>query len=460
MAISVTLYNFGKKVNSTERPTSGLEIECNLRDGSDQFSPNLEIRGIAVNGYNYMYIPLFGRYYYIDKCTWSAEQNFWIVSGSCDVLATFKNSIINSSQFVTRTSVENDITVFDEKSVTTGNTVVRTQYVGLPFGLTAAFGNSCVVCNIVGEGLVCMTGTSYDTMINQFLHVNDPINVGDYFTQDIARNITNPAQYILSAMCIPIPYLPAGSGNGFNPTFGWYDTPNTVYRVNQQYMTFTTNVGSFIHPDSRGADDYLNKPPFVSRSLYVSGIGIIQLDDSKIRGAENLSISFTIDFLTGGVVVRCRNESGVVVGYATGQLGFTLAVTQAHSPDMVSAMGGTLMGSVFGGAQGGLAGAVAGGASGIMRSLGQGVSIAVHGSTGGAGAWVEDRGDLIRLQAEFKDVKPVNNYRQGKPLYETRTLSALAGGYVEVDNPSINMGGNEYEKVKVLQYLQGGVYLE
>ena len=75
MAINVTFYNFGKKANSTARPASGVDVECNLRDGSDQFSPNLEIRGVAVNGYNYLYIPLFGRYYYIDKCTWSAEKN-------------------------------------------------------------------------------------------------------------------------------------------------------------------------------------------------------------------------------------------------------------------------------------------------------------------------------------------------------------------------------------------------
>ena len=459
MAINATLYNFGKKVNSTERPAGGLDVECNLRDGSDQFSPNLEIRGISVPGYNYMYIPLFGRYYYIDKCTWSAEQNFWIVSGSCDVLATFRGSILNSAQYITRCSGAVDVSVYDEKAVATARTRSIATPVSLPFAVTRAFSNSCVICNIIGEGLVAMSGSSYNSMMRNFLTVNDPINLNQYWTQDIARNLTNPAQYILSAMCVPIPYLPYGSDPGHNPRFGWYTTPNTVYFIQDQYVTFEAHVLPLLHPDSREENDYVNKPPFVSRSLYVSGIGLIQLDDSKINPMVNLDISFTIDYVTGGIVVRVRS-AGVIVGYATGQIGYTLAVTQAHSPDMVSAIGGTLMGSVFGGAQGGLMGAAAGAGSGILKSLGQGTSISVHGSTGGAGAWIEEGRSSISLVQEFKDVKGIFIGRQGQPLYQAHLLSDFEGGYVEVDKPAVDMVGNETEKIKVSQYLQGGVYLE
>lgn len=461
MAVSVSLYNFSKKLNSTAQPSGGTQVTCQLRDGSDKFNPNLELRGTNPVGYNYFYVPLFGRYYYMTKCEWNAEEHFWLLSGQCDTLATFRTNILNSTHWVTRWSGSDNISIFDPKCAVESKPSLRSNVAGLPFTLAASFSSSCVICNVVGTGYICMTGSSYNQMINQFVIKNDPVNVGEYFTQDIARNLTNPASYILSAMCIPIAYLPAGSGDGFNPVFGWYNTDNTVYRVAQNYMTFDTTVGSGIHPQSTAQNHFLNYPPYTNRKLYVAGIGLIGLDDSKIDGGENLRVNFTIDFTTGVVIVRVKKESSsVVVGYATGQLGYSLAVAQVHSADMVSALGSTLMGSVMGGVHGGIGGAVAGGAAGVLggvSSLGNNAGVVVHGSTGGAGSWYDT--NTIQLLTEFKPVEKPYNTTMGSPYCKTATLSSL-NGYVECADGAVNCSGNLSEKTEIANFLTGGVYLE
>lgn len=462
MSVGVTFYSgFSKKLNSTAIPSGGTVVNCELRSGSDKFNPSLEIRGVNPVGFNYMYIPLFSRFYYIDTCEWNAEESFWLVSGDTDPLASFRTQIHNSTQWVTRWSGSDNNLVYDEKLAVESAPSLRRNIANLPFTLASSFASSCVICNIVGTGYVCMTGSSYNSMINQFIIKNDPVNVGTYFTQDIARNLTNPASYILSAMAVPIAYLPAGSGSGFNPVFGWYSTDNTVYRVAENYQTFTTTVGSGIHPQSTSADDYLNYPPYTNRKLYVSGIGLIALDNSRIAGAENLTVVFTIDYTTGVVIVRVKKEgTAEVVGYATGQIGYSLAVAQAHSADMVGMIGGTLMGSVMGGAHAGIAGALAGGASGVLGgigSLGNNSGVTVHGSTGGAGAWYDT--NVIQLITEFKPVTKPHAATMGTPYYKTATLSSL-GGYVVCAEGDVAISGNLREKSLITQALKGGVYIE
>ena len=75
MAITVELFTFSKRENSTRRPTAETEnytlTYCNLKHNCGVVSPALlfQLDGDPAK-YNYVRIPGWGRYYWITAWTW------------------------------------------------------------------------------------------------------------------------------------------------------------------------------------------------------------------------------------------------------------------------------------------------------------------------------------------------------------------------------------------------------
>ena len=105
MSISVTLYSFHKRENSTKRPTSGgTNYNCVLIDNTSLMNPVFKLDiGSNPIGKNYCHVADFDRYYFITDI--SSHQNFWYISCTCDVLASFKTEIASETHYVTRAAV-------------------------------------------------------------------------------------------------------------------------------------------------------------------------------------------------------------------------------------------------------------------------------------------------------------------------------------------------------------------
>ena len=123
MAITVILYSFTKRENSTKQPTAaGTSFTCTMIDDTSLMNPVFKL-SIATNpiGNNYCYVSDFNRYYFITDI--STHQNFWYVSCTCDVLASFKTEIGNGTHYVLRaaSSYDGDIsdTVYPAKIAAT-----------------------------------------------------------------------------------------------------------------------------------------------------------------------------------------------------------------------------------------------------------------------------------------------------------------------------------------------------
>lgn len=67
-------------------------IDCVLKDDTSVENPVLLVSSGNIAGYNYMYIPDFGRYYFL-KPPVSVQNGLWEVEGHVDVLMSFKNGI-------------------------------------------------------------------------------------------------------------------------------------------------------------------------------------------------------------------------------------------------------------------------------------------------------------------------------------------------------------------------------
>lgn len=82
--------------------SDGVTLTGTLRGQSSVMSPSLQIQDIAVIGYNYCYIPDFGRYYYINGIN-ALRANLFELSLGIDVLMTYAAEIRNNTAIIDRT---------------------------------------------------------------------------------------------------------------------------------------------------------------------------------------------------------------------------------------------------------------------------------------------------------------------------------------------------------------------
>ena len=79
--------------------TDGITLTGTLRGQSSIMSPSLQIQDMSVIGYNYCYIPDFGRYYYINGIN-ALRANLFELSLGIDVLMTYAEPIRNNAAII------------------------------------------------------------------------------------------------------------------------------------------------------------------------------------------------------------------------------------------------------------------------------------------------------------------------------------------------------------------------
>lgn len=88
---------------------------CRIYNDNSISTPSIKIETDSVipSGYNYAYIPDFGRYYYITDI--EVGNGFIIVNLSVDVLMTYKTAILGSEVIVSRQQNQFNTYLADEK---------------------------------------------------------------------------------------------------------------------------------------------------------------------------------------------------------------------------------------------------------------------------------------------------------------------------------------------------------
>ena len=75
--------------------------ECTLKEGTSVENPVILLASSNISGCNYMYIPDFGRYYFIHDII-SVRNGLWEVHGHVDVLMSFSSGIKGCSATLKR----------------------------------------------------------------------------------------------------------------------------------------------------------------------------------------------------------------------------------------------------------------------------------------------------------------------------------------------------------------------
>ena len=116
MGINVKLMHNSSPVEKIGKNLdAGTEFTCDLKADTSVLKPTLILQSASsLAGFNYMYIPDFNRYYFIDDIV-SKNNVIWEVSGHVDVLQTYKEGILSNTAVLRRQQNKYNTYLNDDK---------------------------------------------------------------------------------------------------------------------------------------------------------------------------------------------------------------------------------------------------------------------------------------------------------------------------------------------------------
>ena len=467
--LSVTLYEFKKRENSTKRPDSSATQRTHnavLKTPTSLLRPEISFDfGLKGNPsfYNYAYISGLGnRYYFIRDWTVS-EGHIWTAHMEVDVLASWKASIGASTQYVTRSSFSSDGSIVDGLYPAKGDVTLRAESTSIWPTVTAISGGSYVV-GIVNNSADAIGAVAYYVFSEAKFRAFMAYLMGDIswtgqiddISVDLLKVLFNPMQYITSVMWYP-DNAPAGEKVTSIP-FGWWNLPVSAAKLKTSgVLPSAANITIPKHPQAATRGKYLNAAPFSQYTFDSRVWGIIPIDTTSIINEEALSMSYTVDYTTGiadmylkaglsdyAIAVR-RGQYGVPVQIAQiGQNYLNMALTSVNGASNVAK---NLFNPV---------GAITAGANMIGDMINASMP---EFATSGSNGTVANFTSAPTLYAKFLPVVSDDNDDRGRPYCKKVQLSTLPG-YQVIADPDLAIAGTSEENREIKNYLAGGYFYE
>lgn len=444
--MDIQLYkNFTKRKNSTKQPTGTYETKSvSLKQNTSIQNPVFLLTGFD-NTYNYIYVPSWGRYYFIDDVV-LGNTNLFEVHCSCDYLATFKSGISIYNCFVSRCS---DSRYYNTDILDTALSVEDVVEHTASAVTNIFFGNSSYVVRMLGRGTTGIQSfvsdglTFWGDIFNPLFNDPSQLSIDDVLT----AFISDPSKYVLGVF-----YTPFNTGRMIGTEqqiyCGWYDTNKRAKALSNSAIytdTKTLSKPTSIYSDFRKTDN-----AFSHYTLFLPGIGTVPLSADIMD--STLTLDVKCDQNTGDIIYQLKSDGSLVSSY-NGNCYASLMIGNGDSSN-----GGNIIkttGDLIGDA---ISGNIIGGVGDIVNGIRQNISPTpsfIGSQTGVAGVTFKDAiiTVLQKQSAEF----PLSVY--GKPCCKNLTLGNLTG-YIKCDNASIDLPGHGGDKDKINSYLNSGFYYE
>lgn len=462
--ITINLYNFSKKTNSTKRPTgSGSAYSCAVKTGSSIINPVIEISTNTLPAYNYAYISNFKRYYFVSNIVY--DRGVWVLSLNVDVLASYRPGIGSTSGFVLRASAASQPALIDTLYPPTGNSQVITDV--FEYGNLTAWSTGSVVISII-NGTASSGMTSYQFSNEEFRKfiaglmgtlADSSISTWDSLTQSIKVTTYEPLRYIGAAF-----WFPNSFSTGANVTslkLGNYEatgfTCNPIYTAaSPRHVHYTVSIPK--HPQA-GRGKYLNLSPFAEYELQIPPFGTIKLDTTALMDSESIDIDCVPDPLTGMARAIITSSTGYTLADVAAQWGVPLKISSFANVSMNNAF------QTAGGVASAVAGVVAGDVGTVIGGIGstlKGVADIAKGSfdtVGSTGAIIDHQTNKV-LYSRFFFVTEEDNSNNGRPYCYNKTMASLPGFLQVQKGVFTSADATRTEIDAVNSYLESGFYYE
>lgn len=476
----------------------------------------------GVIDFNYIYIPLLNRYYYINEII-SVRNNLWRIRLNCDVLMSFKTEILNLECYISRNEYKNNPYIEDTfLPLLFNRDIVEVEspvYEGLEnYQFTNGFTifvntiyQNVAVENMIGNRVINVLpfNTSGDILGNSYSYQEGEtaFNIVSYIKTDenlehnIGRlvnflhiNSDTIGSYVLSVVCLPIKNptntflwvngvqennsIPVGDGN---PNV---DIPCVTGKPTGSLPPFELNIITF----TPKFNNFLDYEPYSKYEIYLPYYGWLTLKSTDILNKQVHVIyklqtdgSSGMVFVTTDTKLLFSSEISIAVVFPISTTNKEIIDRQATSQLLNMIMSG-VMGTASIGVGGGMA--LSGGKLGLqLMGLGimaGGMQQAVKGMTSGfsnlnelietgsgsvgsnkSSAWnpKKVRTRITSPQIAVDDLEKYSKYI-GRPLQENYTLNEL-NGYTIVGGVHVeNIGlATEEEKTEIEKTLRSGFVL-
>lgn len=466
----ISLYSFSKRINSTKIPSGDpAQISCTLKDGTEVTAPVLILQQTDnIYHYNYVYIPMFSRYYFIDS--YRAVRGVWEITCRVDTLASWLTYIRASSAQVISSSSSYSLNLIDNRIPATG-TVNRNievaEFTGASMGGSSTAPNGTFCLTVLDNTGIWATGaaTTYFMTYKQMqTFAKELVNPAAW--ESIKQFWDNPMDGIIECYYLPI------------------DISSYIDRTTERSIV----IGDYIFPSAKGRSalatnlalkwhntsllipwqysDFRNLPPYSNVELYVPFCGSKPLPASELYNFERVLVDYGVDITTGAVQVIAYVKETVLQEWS-GNIKVTLPVgqTQSRAEQIIGGVSGAVT-AIAGYATGNYAAA----AGGVLGAIGSVISPTDQKTMGGCngsvlgailgnntGRWQEFRCTVTYHEtfASPSSIRAIMGNVNGNVV----SLSGLTG-YCQTNGASVSAPCTAEELNQINTLLDGGIYFE
>lgn len=492
--MEIIFYDHRKKVNSTALPIQGTFKNCSIKDVSSLINPYIEIaENLSVAPpWNYCYIPAYNRYYWIIEWTW--ERGFWSAELSVDVLASYRETIFNSTLYVVRSASNYDGNIIDKIYPTKiDNELIRVP-LAQPWSVDVIPTNGTFVIGVTAPSggyfgsmnYYAMSQSGYaklcDYLSSQAVTTEEGFNEDDC-SLALQKALVDPFQYIKSCKWIPLAYNDTnfkGVHRTSLPIYQWSVDVGACTQLVKCYGSVEFNVDMRRHPQTNDRGMFVNYEPYTNINMFLPPFGTFPLDTTYTGiNRSGFQVSMLVDYITGGgayyvQVLDPENRQCGIIANGYGQVAVDMQLSQVNT---------SMMGLAFTKAGVGVDELVSGlslgqmtptdtigenpisNVGGIIRNAGmQSIGNAVQARfskavTSGTQGGFSSYAHVPYIDYQFFTLVDDDITEEGRPLMKNMRLGNLSG-YCICKNGDVSIGGTAQEQNAIKTYLESGVYIE
>ena len=459
-------YAFSKRRNSTKIPASdeGVDRDIVLKKPTSLINPVIQTQTVN-DGVNYVYIPEFARYYFVDD-TIKMTNNVTEFHLSVDVLASMRAEILPKAAYVTRAYSQTDNTLTDTFYPTKSGMQQKKNYADFVPLAAPAFVVSAIG---IDENAVSTTGgacryyvMSSSELASLMKFIFDQTNYQDDIAEGVVKTFFNPSQYLVSCYFCPF-FNDMPSGDKVPFQFGWWKTADEFRELSPSASIRTGPYTIKIpRPNEGNISAYENYAPYAAYRIYIPFYGMFDLDADLLKGSDTIKIEQIIDIPTGigKIVVYLGNDANrdnlKILFMAEASVAASIPMAQSSMPiNWDTAIAGTVK-NVMGRFSTSEFEDTLSDIASLYLDVNRQVSV-----TGTVGCFSQRLFEAeIIVICDYKTQVEKNHALFGDPLCKAVRLSDM-NGFVRC--LSFNMQSYNYlqtECDQVNQYLNGGAYIE
>lgn len=462
---NINLGTITKENNSLKNVMDSSEtFSGELKEGTGILQPTIKLlldKDVDIGAYNYMTIPKFHRSYWANERVW--DKGFWYLSSKVDVLGTYKQNILNSTQYILRASSDSDGAITDTYYPAKNNPNVVLKET--EFFLSPDFSNGSYIFGIVNSSGQTIGAVTYYVLnyseAKAFISalLSNDSWFSDAPTADLPmgtlKTLFNPLQYITTCLFLPISphYISQDTTVPFK--LGWWDlsTFGSAHVLKtEMYAQIEYNLLLSKHPQAANRGSFLNARPFTDIFVQVQPFGRLVIDSGLVMDYDKIKARVKVDCLTGDArldILTPEDDFPKILAQATANVAVKIPIAQmgADNVKMGTSIGAAIKDTLslnFGG---------------LVNDIGDALISRVPTAEirGGAGGILAMSNPLQVITTHYLIVDE-DNITIGRPLCQKRQLSSLSG-YIKTLNAAIDCGTSE-ENAQIVNYLNSGVFIE